>query len=185
MGRFNNLFGNPQIAFSVFSLWVIVFVVILEFMGAFSDKFMHFGPSNDPKTQTEFLGTKVDTWGKVITLYVLGFFTVCFSTYYNNIVGNWLTNSVKDQKTETLEETKGWSYLMANVDPLLGWINGILGFFVTLTLQLQFIIPQALGEILITILSTNNFLSKKKGFGATSKPNNYVEFNNIDVVDGL
>ena len=167
--KFNDIFGNVKISFMVFSVWVIVFIISLGYMGAFSKKFMHFGPSDDPETQTVFLGSKVDTWGKVITLYILGFLTICFSTYYHQIVGNWLRNTVQDQKTTTVEETKGWAYLMANLDPLLGWINGILGFFVTLTLQLQFIIPQALGEMMVTLLSTNNFLSKKKSFGVTSK----------------
>ena len=157
-------FSNPKISFSIFTVWIIVLVIILQSMGGFSEKFLHFGPSTDPKTQTEFLGSKVDTWGKVITIYILGFFSVLFSTYYFNIFGNWLTNSVKDHKQKSLNISKQSAYFLTILDPVLSSINGILSLFVTLTLQLQFIIPQILGEVLITIFSTHAFLSKKTKF---------------------
>ena len=59
--------------------------MILRKEGIFSKRFLHFGPSADPETQTEFLGSPVDSWEKVITLYALGFFSVLFSTYYHDI----------------------------------------------------------------------------------------------------
>ena len=64
-----------------------------------------------------------------------------------------------------MRESRKWAYTMAYVDPILGWMNGTLGFMVIMTLQLQFIIPQMLGEILVTFLTSSHFLSKKKGFG--------------------
>ena len=57
---------------------------------------------------------------------------------------------------------KSTAYLLTILDPLLQHINHILEFFVLLTLQLQFIVPQLLGELFVTIFSAKIFLSKKK-----------------------
>ena len=158
------LLSNPKVSSGIFTIWIIILVLILQSMGGFSKKFLHFGPSTDPKIQTEFLGSKVDTWSKVIIIYILGFFSVLFSTYYFNIFGNWLTNSVKDHKQKTLNMSKHHAYFFTILDPIINSINGILSLFITLTLQLQFIIPQILGEVLVTIFSTKAFLSKKTKF---------------------
>ena len=79
------LLSNPKIAFIIFATWIVIFIFILKKEGIFTKKFLHFGPSNDPETQTNFLGSPVDSWSKVITLYILGFLTVCFSAYYRDI----------------------------------------------------------------------------------------------------
>ena len=156
------LFSNPKVAFITFAIWIIVFLLILKGEGVLSKRFLHFGPSTDPETQTEFLGSPVDTWPKVITLYILGFFSVLFSTYYHDIFGTWIINSVKDHKEKKINMSKISAYLLTIADPLLESINRILELFVLLTLQLQFLIPQILGELFITIISTRAFLSKKK-----------------------
>jgi hypothetical protein len=156
------LFNNPKVAFITFAIWIIVFLLILKDEGIFSKRFLHFGPSTDPETQTEFLGSPIDTWPKVITLYLLGFFSVLFSTYYRDIFETWIINSVRDHKEKQIKMSKITAYLLTIIDPVLDNINSILEFFVLLTLQLQFFIPQVLGELFITILSTRAFLSKKK-----------------------
>ena len=158
------LFEKPKIAFIIFASWIVLFMIIIAHLGGFSKKFLHFGPSTDPETQTEFLGSKVDSWKKVISIYVLGFLSVCFSTYYHNIFGAWMTNSIKDHKETKLDVTKNTAYFLSNLNPIISSINRILEFFVLLTLQLQFIIPQILGELFITIFATRSFLSKKQSF---------------------
>ena len=157
-----NLFSNPKVAFITFAIWIVVFLLILKGEGVFSKRFLHFGPSTDPETQTEFLGSPVDSWEKVITLYLLGFFSVLFSTYYRDIFETWIINSVKDHKEKKIKMNKITAYLITIIDPVLDSINKILELFVLLTLQLQFIIPQILGELFITVISARAFLSKKK-----------------------
>ena len=155
-------FNNPKVAFLIFAIWICIFLIILGGEGIFSKRFLHFGPSDDPETQTEFLGSPVNTWTKVITLYALGFLSICFSTYYRDIFGIWELNSVKDHKEKKINMKKSTAYLLIILDPVLDQINRILEFFVLLTLQLQFIIPQLLGELFVTFFSTKMFLSKKK-----------------------
>ena len=47
-------FFNVKIAFYVFIIFIIIYLVLLTEEGAFKDKFLNFGPSN----HTKFLGLK-------------------------------------------------------------------------------------------------------------------------------
>ena len=160
----NKILTNPQTALGTFSIWVLIFIFILGMMGAFSDKFMHFGPSTDPETATEFLGAHIDTWPKVIQLYLLGFFSSIMHTYYSTVYDAWMMNQVKDTKTKHVTIKKSIAYLMITLDPIISNINSILELFLTLTLQLQFLIPQMLGNLIASIMVSKAYLNKKKSF---------------------
>ncbi len=160
----SKILTKPTIALTTFTTWVLIFVFILGFMGAFSKKFMHFGPSTDPETAAEFLGTHIDTWPKVIALYVLGFLSSIMSSYYGTVFGAWTMNTVRDHKTKTVNMNKKVAYTLITLDPIISNVNSILELFLTLTLQLQFLIPQILGDIIASILVSRSFLSKKKVF---------------------
>jgi hypothetical protein len=160
----STILTSPIMALSSFTGWVFTFIIILGLMGAFNTKFLHIGPSTDPKTQAEFLGAPIDSWERVILLYILGFLSAAFSTYYHAVFGAWLTNSVKDPKQKKLGIKRNIATFLITIDPIVSSINRILEFFVTLTLQLQFLIPQLLGEIVATIFTSREYLSKKQGF---------------------
>lgn len=162
--KFQKLLTNPTTALITFTGWILIFIILLGFMGAFSDRFLHFGPSTDPDTQANFLGKPIDSWEMVILLYILGFLSAIFSTYYHSVFGAWLTNTVKDRKQKYLGINKKIAYILITLDPIVSSINGILELFVTLTLQFQFLIPQLLGDIIATILTSRSYLSEKTKF---------------------
>ena len=162
MFNIRNFVVNPVVALSAFVLLVLIFIVILGSMGAFSKNFTHFGPSTEPETAAVFLGAHLDTWSKVIILYVLGFLSSIISTYSSTVYGNWKTNSVGDEKTKKLKINKWLSHLLVIVEPIAYNINGILELFITLTLQLQFLLPQILGNIIASIYISQSFLATKK-----------------------
>ena len=60
-------FFNVKIAFYVFIAFIIIYLVLLTEEGAFKHKFLNFGPSN----HTKFLGLTLDTWDKVIMVYIV------------------------------------------------------------------------------------------------------------------
>ena len=155
---------SPQLAIASFTTWVFIFVLILGMMGAFSKNFLHFGPSTDEETTTEFLGAQIDTWPKVIQLYLLGFFTSIMHTYYETVYNAWAINYVKDVKTKHINVKKTIAYIMIFLDPIISNINNILELFLTLTLQLQFLIPQMLGNLVASIMVSHAYLKKKKSF---------------------
>jgi len=155
---------TPEVAMGTFTTWVLIFVTILGFMGAFSKRFMHFGPSTDPETATEFLGAHIDTWPKVIELYALGFLSSIMNTYYRTVYDAWMMNQVKDVKTKHVTVKKAFAYVMITLDPIISNINNILELFLTLTLQLQFLIPQVLGDFVASVLVSRAYLKKKQSF---------------------
>ena len=155
---------TPEVAMGTFTTWVLIFVTFLGFMGAFSKRFMHFGPSTDPETATEFLGTHIDTWPKVIELYTLGFLSSIMNTYYRTVYDAWMMNQVKDVKTKHVTVKKAFAYVMITLDPIITNINNILELFLTLTLQLQFLIPQVLGDFVASVLVSRAYLKKKQSF---------------------
>ena len=160
------IFTKPKIALATFTTWVAIFVIILGLMGAFSKNFMHFGPSTDPETSTTFLGAPIDTWPKAILLYILGFFSAIISSYYDLVFGAWTINSIRNEKNKNITPiSKKTAEIMLLISPVVANINYILELFLTLTLQLQFILPQLLGDIVASILVSLSFLSKKKKFG--------------------
>ena len=164
--QLKKLFTQPKVALGTFTTWVAIFVIILGVMGAFSKNFMHFGPSTDPKLSTTFLGSPIDTWPKAILLYLLGFFSAIISSYYHLAFGAWTINNIRDEKNKDISPiSKKTAKIMLILSPIVSNINHILELFLTLTLQLQFILPQLLGDIVASILVSLSFLSKKKKFG--------------------
>tara|TARA_A100001011_G_scaffold394953_1_gene488587 strand:- start:1818 stop:2321 length:504 start_codon:yes stop_codon:yes gene_type:complete len=164
--QLKKIFTTPQIALGTFTTWVAIFVIILGVMGAFSKKFMHFGPSTDPETSATFLGAPIDTWPKTILLYILGFLSSIISSYYNLVFGAWTINNIHNEKNKDLSPiSKKTAKIMLLISPIASNINHLLELFLTLTLQLQFILPQLLGDILASILVSLSFLNKKRKFG--------------------
>lgn len=84
------------------------------------------------------------------------------SSYYGTVFGAWTMNTVRDHKTKTVNMNKKVAYTLITLDPIISNVNSILELFLTLTLQLQFLIPQILGDIIASILVSRSFLSKKK-----------------------
>ena len=61
-------------------------MVLLTEEGAFKHKFLNFGPSN----HTKFLGLTLDTWDKVIMVYIVGFMSTFLTAYYNTVAHNFI-----------------------------------------------------------------------------------------------
>ena len=139
---------KPQTAFSIFSIFIIIYLVILGKEGAFSNGFLNFGPSDD----TKFLTLKLDTWTKVWTVYSIAFLSSFITTYYRNItfdqVHSLLWNPVFKKR---MPISKSLMSVIIIGEPILFWILDILNFFIDLTLELQFILPKFIGSIIIDI----------------------------------
>jgi len=142
------IFFEPRMAFSIFVLFIMVYLIVLDEEGGFSKKFLNFGPSED----TKFLTMKLNTWKKVIIVYLIGFFSSLLTTYYNNVSFDFIHSYIWNPAyTKKIQLSKTWTSLIVAVEPLLYWILQTLNFFVNLTFELQFILPKFIGAILIDI----------------------------------
>lgn len=157
---FLNIFKDPRASFLIYVLWTVLLLAALGHIGEFDKQFFHIGPNTD-EVQINFFNKEINTWNKVFGIWIVGFLIVVFKSYYHVIVSPWLTNQVYDRNVKHIKLTKPVAYFIALADPLLSWINSIFLFFITLTMQLQFILPQFLGELLVNSVAVRAYLSEK------------------------
>jgi hypothetical protein len=153
---------NPAAALIIFTFFMIGYMVFLDEEGAFTGNFLHFGPSTDPKTQTKFLNMKLDTWKKVILMYVVGFCSSILTAYYYAVMDNFIHMYAWNPAVKVIPASKFWSYLTVIISPFLDQALTIVQFFVTLTMQLQFLIPQFIGQFIVYTPYDIYRLTKKK-----------------------
>ena len=141
------LFFEPRVAFTIFVIFILVYLIILEEEGAFTKKFLNFGPSD-----TTYLTMKLDTWSKVIIVYCIGFFSSLLTSYYENVsydfIHSYIWNPAYDKK---IEVSKTWATIIVAIEPILNWILQTLNFFINLTFELQYILPKFIGTLIVTI----------------------------------
>jgi hypothetical protein len=155
-------FHNPKYASIIVAAWTLLVIYGIYHLGGFNEKFLHFGPTTDPNKQSTFLNIKLDSWKKVIIVMVFSFFSQIFVTYGTQIIMPWITNIIQDPKTKTINVSKYVAQFVSNSWYLVRLVNQILSVLVYVTMQLQFILPAIVGQIITTLLTTTHYLSTKK-----------------------
>ena len=133
-------------------------MVFLDAEGAFTNNFLKFGPDDN----TKFLHMKVNTWTKVILIYIVSFFGSILTRYYNTVMWDFIHSKVWNPAYKINGYIKKWTSVIITVDPLLWWILHIINFFITLTMRLQFLIPQFIGGMVVSIPYALMKISEKK-----------------------
>jgi hypothetical protein len=150
---------RPQFALFIFIVALIVYIVVLDKEGAFQKKFLRFGPSSD----TKFFNIQLKTWPQVISVYIIAFLSALSLSYYQNIASYYVNKVLLNPAyKDPIKHSKYWSYVLGIADPLVNAIMAAINFFVTLTMEFQFIAFQLLGTIVVSIPSNLSEISKKK-----------------------
>jgi hypothetical protein len=150
---------RPQFALFIFIIALIIYLVVLDKEGAFQKKFLHFGPSPD----TQFFNIQLKTWPQVISVYIIAFLSALSLSYYQNIASYYVNKVLLNPAyKDPIKHSKYWSYVLGIADPLVNAIMTAINFFVTLTMEFQFIAFQLLGTIVVSIPSNLSEISKKK-----------------------
>lgn len=142
---------NPITAFVIFTSFVFIYLVFLDEEGAFQEKFLHFGPSNDSNTQTTFINMKLDTWKKVIIVYLISFLSAIINSYYSNVVDQFIHQHIWNPAVKKIEGSKSITLIIITLEQVIWTAVSVISFFTTMTMQLQFIIPGLLGSMLTNI----------------------------------
>ncbi len=146
--KLRDIFFEPRIAFCIFILFIIGYLVILDEEGAFTKKFLNFGPSD----KTKFINMKIDTWKKTIIVYIISFLASFLTRYYETVSFDFIHSYIWNPAyKDTIGISKKWTTIIVCLEPILYWILQTLNFFVTLILELQFLIPKFLGSVVIDI----------------------------------
>jgi hypothetical protein len=150
---------RPQFALFIFIIALVIYIIILDKEGAFQKKFLNFGPSPD----TKFFNIQLRSWSQVISVYIIAFFSALSLSYYQNIASYYLNKVLLNPAyKDPIRHSKFWSYILGIADPIVNAIITAINFFVTLTMEFQFIAFQLLGTIIISIPSNISEISKKK-----------------------
>jgi hypothetical protein len=154
-----NVLLRPQFALIFFIVALIIYIIILDTEGAFQKKFLNFGPSPD----TKFLNITLQSWSQVISLYIIAFFSSLSLSYYQNIASSFVSGVLLNPAyKDPIKHSKFWSITLGIVDPIMNAIMAAINFFVTLTMEFQFIFFQLLGSVVVSIPSNlYNILQKK------------------------
>ena len=95
---------------------------------------------------------KIDTWKKVILLYVLAFLTSIFNRYYNYVIEQKFHLEVWNPACEKpMNIPRLFAYFVMIFEPLLYFFAELFNFFLYYTMQLQFILPKLLSDICMQI----------------------------------
>ena len=150
---------RPQFALFIFIIALIIYIILLDKEGAFQKKFLNFGPSSD----TQFFNIKLRTWPQVISVYIIAFLGALSLSYYQNVASSFVSGVLLNPAYKgTIQHSKTWSYTLGFFDPIITALMTAINFFVTLTMEFQFIFFQLLGTVAVSIPSNLYFISKKK-----------------------
>ena len=148
-------FFNPFHALLVFLFGLLIVLVLLDREGAFED-FTKFGPDD----KAHFLKIKLDTWPKVIIVYIISFLCAILQQYFMIVIGRGFIGSrILNPNFKKMETNKDQSKFIIYLYPICLWSLNIVTFFVTLTMKLQFLLPYLFGSAIVN----NNYLLYELG----------------------
>jgi len=141
-----NMLLNPKVFVVVFIMFVIAYIIFIEEEGGFTKDFLRFGPS-----ETRFLGITLNTWPRVIALYTIGFLIAIVTTYYDTAIKNHLHSYIWNKAIKKIPFSSTWTHASVILEPFFDEVLMIVQFFTTMTMQLQFLVPQFLGHFLVNV----------------------------------
>ncbi len=158
MLKFGHFLFDPKYALIIFIFILVGYLIFLDKEGAFQKKFLQFGPAPDSK----FLNITIDTWGKVIAVYAIGLLSAMSMSYYTSVASSYVSGVLLNPAyKDTIKHSKYWGKVLVAIDPVVTWILNSFQFFVTLTMQLQFMIPQLIGHVAVAIPTNLKHISVK------------------------
>lgn len=146
MGYYSDFFFKPSTALMVLTVFILVYLLLLDDKGAFTKKFLHFGPGTDKDDTANFIGMSIDTWQKTIMLYIVAFMTSLIKTYYEATVDDTVYQYIYNKALTEIPLERYPTLIVVMLDPLLQGIMTIVELFTVVTGQLQFILPQLVGQ---------------------------------------
>jgi hypothetical protein len=161
-GAVIEFFMSPKVALILFTIFLVAYIIFIDEEGGFTQSFMHFGPGTDAKNTTSFIGIKLDNWSKVGTLYAVSFLAALMTTYYQTVMSNNIHSYIWNRALKSVPYSRTWTYIVLIMEPFFYQILSVIQFFTSLTMQLQFIIPQFVGSLIADLPFTLHRLGEKR-----------------------
>jgi hypothetical protein len=162
MGHYSDFFFKPTTALMVLTIFIVVYLLLLDDKGAFTKKFLHFGPGTDKGDTANFIGMEIDTWQKTIMLYIVAFMTSLIKTYYEATIDDTLYQYIYNKALKEVPLERLPTLTVVLLDPLLQGIMTVVELFTLVTGQLQFILPQIVGQYIGRVPVVLKAMGEKK-----------------------
>ena len=143
--------SSPKAILAISTVFLSGYIAFIGFEGGFTSQFLHFGPGTNDTNTTTFIGIVLDSWEKVIFMYFVSFLSSLMNTYYSYAMTNNLHSYIWNRAVPKVPFSKKWTYVVVLAEPFILQVLMVTEFFTNLTMQLQFIIPQFIGSVIIEI----------------------------------
>ena len=157
-----DILSSPKSIIIISTIYLTGYIGLIGREGGFTTQFLHFGPGTNSDNTTSFIGIQLDTWEKVILMYIVSFLSSLMNNYYLYSMTNNLHSYIWNRAITKVPFSKKWTYIVIMIEPFIMQVLSITQFFTNLTMQLQFIIPQFIGSLIIEVPFTIERLREKE-----------------------
>jgi len=119
-----------------------------------SSNFLAIGPSD----KILFAGIKINTRSRWVAIMFYSMFSQIMGSIVVGTLDPFITNVVRDHKTKN-KGSKLVAHSIVQLKTLFDWLNGIFGVYLWITLQLQYLAPALIVDLIITFFITRNYLN--------------------------
>ena len=154
-----NLAVKGQI-FNLILIFILIFI-IGDTRNSMSQELLHFGPSTDV-INVNIFGININNWNKWFLVILFLVIYEVINTFSHKIFKTWQRYYVQDPKSEHIGMSKENAFyniiLFEGISKLLRNFKWAL---LIITKQFQFIIPQYLTRLIISMYIENSYLNNK------------------------
>lgn len=154
--------SDPFIATNIILFVLVIYIYILTKNKILGKDFFHFGPGTTEENTVKFINRKVDTWGMVWLVWIVGFTTTLLQKYYWTTISDYVYLKIRNDNVKSIHCDKNQLKYVIFFKIVINTVLSVLAFFTYLTAQLQFIIPGVLTSIIIYLPLEIGKLNKKK-----------------------
>lgn len=158
----NIIYKNYYIKFTIIIIivWLGCFISIFIYLCyEYNSNFFHLGPGNN----ILFLNFTVDNWLKWSFIMSYSFFSQFISSFVSSSLSPFITNVIRDHKCEWNESILN-AQLIILIYKLYSWFHDICEIFLVLTLQLQFYLPALIADLIVSFITTRNYIINKNNY---------------------
>lgn len=115
--------------------------------------FLHWGPSD-----VKFGGLIIDTWSKWLFVMCYSIFSQVIYSIVSSNLSPYISNVIRDYKTPKKDKGKYINcQVIVQIYSLYHWLSSIFDVFLWITLQLQYLVPAIIIDLILTFYFTHNF----------------------------
>ena len=147
---------NIYLGLAVANIWSLSLIASFILLNYSNTILFEIGPSDN----ILFAGLKINTWNKWLYVMLFSIFSQVMDSIVAATLNPYVNNVIKDHKTIN----KGSifiAHIIVQSRALFHWLNEIGHIYLWISLQLQFIIPAIIIDLIIRFITTKRYFTIK------------------------